>query len=199
MAQSPEELRQDIEETRHTLGRDVDALNEKVSPGRVVSRKVERTRESVTSLKDRVMGTASTGMSTTSGQAGGVGATLSSAPDVARRQTEGNPLAAGLVAFSAGWLVSSLMPATKAEKQAAEALQAQAQNLAEPVKEQLSELGDEMKSNLQGPAQEAAHSVQQSAQEAVEAVKSEGQTQTQQVTEEAKDSAKSVRASTTSG
>jgi len=195
MAQSPEELRRDIEETRHALGRDVDALNEKVSPGRVVSRKVERTRQSVASLRDHVMGSTSSGVSSVSDQASSVGDALSGAPDVARQRTQGNPLAAGLVAFAAGWLVSSVMPATKAEQQAALALQDRAQDLAEPVKEQLSEMGDQVRSNLQESAQDAAESVQQSAQEAVEAVKSEGSDQAQHVTNEAKGSADSVRSS----
>jgi hypothetical protein len=196
MAQSPEELRREIEDTRHALGRDVDALNEKVSPGRVVSRKVERTRQSVTSLKDRVMGTASSKASAVSDHASGVGETLSSAPDLARRQTEGNPLAAGLVAFATGWLVSSVMPATKAEKQAAQTLQDQAQNMADPVKEHLSGIGDELKSSLQGPAKGAVQSVQQTTQEAVETVKSEGQDHAKHLTEEAQSSAESVRSST---
>jgi hypothetical protein len=38
----------------------------------------------------------------------------SSAPDMARRQTRGNPLAAGLIALGVGWLASSLLPLTEA-------------------------------------------------------------------------------------
>jgi hypothetical protein len=195
MAQSPEELRRDIEETRYALGRDVDALNEKVSPGRVMSRQVQRTRDSLTSVKDRIMGTASSGTSAVSDKASGVTDTLTSAPDMARERTQGNPLAAGLAAFAAGWLVSSVMPATKAEQRAAQTLKDQTQNLAEPVKEQLSGMGEEMKSNLQGSVQEAAESVKQSANEAVETVKAEGSSQSQDLREDAKSSAQSVRSS----
>ena len=54
----PEEIRADIERTRTELSRDVDALGEKVKPGNVARRQVDRVRSGVTSVKDRVMGTA---------------------------------------------------------------------------------------------------------------------------------------------
>ena len=38
MAQSPEELKREIEQTRQDMSRDVDAISEKVSPGRIVQR-----------------------------------------------------------------------------------------------------------------------------------------------------------------
>ena len=36
-----------------------------------------------------------------------------------RQKSEGNPLAAGLIAFGVGWLASSLIPATRREQQVA--------------------------------------------------------------------------------
>ena len=44
MAEDTEELKQDIEATRRNVGRDVDALTDKVSPGRIVDRRVDRAR-----------------------------------------------------------------------------------------------------------------------------------------------------------
>jgi hypothetical protein len=38
------------------------------------------------------------------------------AQSLCRRQTQGNPIAAGLIAFGAGMLVASLLPATDLEK-----------------------------------------------------------------------------------
>jgi hypothetical protein len=79
-------------------------------------------------LRERVMGTASDTTSSTghgiSSTVSGVGDAASSAASsvvetasstgaAARRRTAGNPLAAGLIAFGAGWLVSSLLPASK--------------------------------------------------------------------------------------
>ena len=61
MDDRPEQLRRDIEQTRQELRRDTDALNEKVNPTRVVGRRVERARQTMTRMKERVMGSADTG------------------------------------------------------------------------------------------------------------------------------------------
>ena len=110
-------------------------------------------------------------------------------PDAARRRTEGNPLAAGLVAFAAGWLVSSLLPATRAEERAAEAIQDKARDLAEPVQQELSGVASDMKDNLQSTAQESVQSVKDTATDAASTVKDEGTTQAQSVKEDAQSSA----------
>ncbi|MBA2774862.1 MAG: DUF3618 domain-containing protein [Nocardioidaceae bacterium] len=202
MAQSPEEVRREIEATRQDLSRDVDALNDKVSPSRIAERRVGAAKEKVGSLKERVMGSAS-GTSSMTGAAGSAGSAVTGAvsagPDLARRRTEGNPLAAGLVAFAAGWLVSSVLPASKAEEQAAEALQDKASDLAEPAKQMLSEAATEMKDNLQGPAQEAAQSVKESATDAAATVKQEGTSAAQSVKEDAQSSTQEVKDAHQSG
>ena len=46
----------------------------------------------------------------------------STAATAARRQTQGNPLAAGLIAFGVGWLVSSLLPDSQKERELAHQL-----------------------------------------------------------------------------
>lgn len=61
MGKDPEELKQEIEATREELGRDVDALTEKVSPSRVVQRRVDRARSSIMTAKENLMGVASSG------------------------------------------------------------------------------------------------------------------------------------------
>src|SRR3954471_20628164 len=130
---NPEEIRRDIERTRRELSQDVDALTEKVTPGRIVERRVERARGAATSLKERVMGSASGTASGTqdkmssvsgsvSGAASSVADTATHAPQMAVQKTQGNPLAAGLIAFGAGWLISSILPASQKEQQAATAL-----------------------------------------------------------------------------
>ena len=222
MAQSPEELRRDIEQTRRELTYDVEALNEKVSPSRIVSRRVDKTRGAMSQMKDRVMGTASSGTSslsdrasaltdkasslTSSGGSGGsgmtsgmsstmssVGDTVSGAPGAAVQRAQGNPLAAGLLAFAGGWLVSSLLPATKVEQQAAQNLQEKASDLAEPVKEQPRQVAMDMKDQLQEPAQQAVQNVKASATDAAETVKLEGQIAAQDVQSEAQSSAQNVK------
>ena len=196
MAQSPEEVRRDIEETRDSLGRDVDALNEKVSPGRIARRRLDATKDKVSSLKERVMGSASDSQSAgrTVGSAGSsVADAVTAAPDMARRTTEGNPLAAGLVAFAAGWLVASVLPASKAEQQAAQALQDKAGDIATPAKQQLSDAANELKDNLQPVAQEAVDTVKQSASDASWAVKEQTSASAQSIKQETQASVQEVK------
>ena len=54
----PDVIRRQIEETRRELSYDVDALNEKVNPARVVDRRVTAAKGRMTNLKEKVMGTA---------------------------------------------------------------------------------------------------------------------------------------------
>jgi len=195
MAQSAEELRQDIEQTRHDLSRDVDAINENVSPGKIVQRRLDRTRNAAGAMMERVMGKASattSGIADTAGQAQpGIAGTLSAAPGAALRRTEGNPLAAGLVTFAAGWLVSSMLPASRVEEQAAEKLQEQAEQLKEPLKEQAMEL----KEGLQGTAQDAASTLKETAASAAQTVTDQGRSSAQSLQDDAKGAAQEVRSS----
>ena len=52
----PEQIRRDIERTQAALSQDVDALAEKVTPGKIVERRVDRARDAATRLKEKVMG-----------------------------------------------------------------------------------------------------------------------------------------------
>src|SRR3954471_24198408 len=54
----PDVIRRQIEDTRRELSYDVDALNEKVNPARVVDRRVSAAKGRVSRVKDRVMGSA---------------------------------------------------------------------------------------------------------------------------------------------
>ncbi len=221
MGASPEELRREIEETRRDLSYDVDALNEKVSPSRVMSRRVDKARGTVGSLKERVMGSAQSGTSSVGGTASSardsagsavssaastvsdaastVSGAVSQSPQMARERAQGNPLAAGLIAFAGGWLVSSLLPATRQEEQLAGTIQDKASEFKEPLKEQAQQVAQELKENLQEPAQQAVQQVKDSATEAATTVKEEGQSQAQTVTEEAKSSAQNVKGSSSGG
>jgi len=197
----------EIAGTRRDLTRDVDALTDRVSPSRVVERRVQRTRRGFGRLKDRVMGTADDARSsmsdtahgvagsmsdrahgvteTVSDTAHGVADTTSSAAtqtvDTVREKTEGNPLAAGLIAFGAGWLVSSLIPASGAETRAAQKMVDTAKEHGQPVMEQAKQVGQEMGQDLKERASEAAQEVKATAQEGAAHVKQEGQASAQTV------------------
>lgn len=195
----PEAIRRDIEQTRQSLSQDVDVLNEKVNPRYAVQRRKEAARGSLSRARDKVMGNVPSMPSMGSGNPGGgtgsggtvqaMGDKVSSAPDMARSQTQGNPLAAGLIAFGAGWLASSLLPASQAEQQAARAVQERASDLAPPAKD----MAKDAASQLQGSAQQAADSVRLTAQEAVQEVKDDAQSAKSDVQGQAQSSAQSVR------
>jgi len=204
----PDEIRAEITRTQQELSADVDALTDKISPPRIVERRVQRTREAVTNVRDKIMGSsgqrASDTWATASSGASGVGQTVSdkasgardaaasaassaadaarSAPGAVRRQTQGNPLAAGLIAFGAGWLLSSLIPASQPEQQAAAQVKDFAVEQGRPLAQQLGEAG-----------QEAAGQLRESAQQRVQAVKETASDAASTVTDEARSSAQDVR------
>lgn len=191
-----EHLRRQIEGTRRELSADVNALTEKVTPGRVVRRRVDRARGSLSNLKDRIMGSAHSTTDSMSSAASGttdkVGEFASStadtvreAPRAVRRQTEGNPLAAGLVAFGAGWLVASLIPASRKEQELAVQAKDMAAEHLQPVAQQVREAATEVKDNLREPAQHAVESVRSTAGDATDTVVDESRSATQHVTERA--------------
>ena len=200
MADDPEALKRDIEDTRRAVGRDVDALTEKVSPGRVVGRRVERARRGIHQLNERVMGsvesvgdTAGSAVSSVQDVGSRVGDAVGSAPDLARARTRGTPLAAGVIAFAAGWVAAAALPASMRERQMAQEAKDKAMDAAGPVKEQGAQMAQELKENLKDPAQEAVEQVKQSASEAATEVAEESRSAAQQVGGEAKESADRVR------
>jgi len=195
MGQAAEEqLTTGIAGTRENLSRDVDALYDKVSPGRMVGRRKEMVRGRITSMKESVMGSTSTAGSTAQGAAGSVKDTASnatsavagtaqSAVGTVERQTQGAPLAAGMVAFGAGMVLSALIPASDKEAQAAQRLTEAVKD--SPLADEAKAMGHEMGDNLKESATQAAQEVRSSAADSAAAIKDEGQTSAQAVKEEA--------------
>lgn len=219
----PEQIRREIERTQAALSQDVDALTEKVTPGKIVERRVDRARDVATRLKekvmgsdpygrhgsgesvggsvlsaastatDRVSGTASSAASSVQDAAATAAGAVQEAPAAVRRQTRGNPVAAGLIAFGAGWLVSSLLPATRREQELADQAKQVAQEKVQPVAQQVVA---EVTDNLREPAEQAVESVRSTAQDAKETVTEESRFAAQDVQGRAQDAAGTVRTST---
>jgi hypothetical protein len=216
----PDIIRRQIEDTRRELSYDVDALNEKVNPARVVDRRVTAAKGRLTSVKERVMGSAHDTTSSAHGMAsnaagsvqgaassaaGSVQDAASTAADAVQqapqqivRQTQGNPMAAGLIAFGVGWLVSSLLPASEKEKQLAQqaesAVREHKDTLLEPAKQAAQEIGEQLKP----AAQDAMESVKATAQDAASTVTEQGKSAAEDVKGQAKDSKQKVQSSTSS-
>jgi hypothetical protein len=190
----PDRLRREIERTQHNLSTDVDVLAEKVTPGRVVHRKITRARRAMTNTRDKVMGTATDHLSTATDQIGdtassvaaGAAETVGQAPQAIRRGTEGNPLAAGLIAFGAGWLLSSVAPASRPEQQVAG-------QAADWVREHSEPVADELKENLREPAKHAAESVTSTASDAASTVADDARSAAGEVTDRAQEAKSSSR------
>jgi gas vesicle protein len=192
MGQSAEELTSQIEDTRERMAGNLDTLQDRVSPSAIVERRKQAARDRVTSVKDKVMGSAhsakdsvsSAASSAASSASSGVSGTGSSVASSAQGQFQGAPLAAGLVAFGAGVVLAALLPASRLEAEAAH-------RVVETAKEHQGALddarsaGQEIVANLKETATEAAQQVKDSAQESAQTVKDEGQSSAQSVKDDA--------------
>lgn len=185
----PDEIRANIERTRSELGSDVDALADKVTPSKVVDREKEKLRGRVESVKDRVFGAASDTKDAVHGAAGSAGGSLSDAPRKVADKAQGNAVAVGLIAFGAGLLAASLIPASDKEKQ----LAAQAKEAAEPAIEGAKHVAQDIAQDLKEPAQDAAQAVQETARDAAESVRSTATDEAQSVRSDAQDARDAVQ------
>jgi hypothetical protein len=200
VAEVSQELRQDIEGIRDDLDETLDALGDRVSPRQIARRRKDAARARVTRVRTAVMGSAQETGSAAAGKARHAKVTVQEsaseaadkvreAPEMIQQQAQGNPLAAGLVAFGAGMLLATLFPPTEAEQRAASAVQERA----EPLKDQALGAGREMKDHLQQSAQESAQQVKETAKGAAQEVKDQAQSSAEGVKEDAKSSAESIK------
>jgi hypothetical protein len=120
-------------------------------------------------------------------------AAVSSAPEKVRRQTQGNPLMAGLVAFGTGWLVASLLPATQRERQVAAQGKHLAQEHAQEVTGPLGQAASQVKDDLRESAQEAIESVRSTARDAGSHVQEQARSTGGDVAGHAQQATQSVR------
>jgi len=162
VSNDPEVLRAEIEETRAQLSQNVNALGEAVTPSNIAKRQVDKAKGTAVGIKDKVMGTAEDAASSVQGKVSGVSGNVSGnvsggasnlsgavgqAPAVAKQRAQGNPLAAGMIALGAGWLLGSLLPASQRERQ----LVSTAKEQAQPLVGQAQELAKETRRTSRSP------------------------------------------------
>jgi hypothetical protein len=123
MGQSTEELKVKLAENREALGEDLAAIGDRVSPGRMVERRRAQVRDRFGRMRETVMGAADSATTTVSDVTATATDTVTGVPDAVLSKAQGAPMAARLVAFGAGFLASSLMPATRKEQEVAARLQ----------------------------------------------------------------------------
>jgi hypothetical protein len=201
----PDRIRREIERTRAELAGDVDRLADRTSPSRVARRNWNQVTARMNSIKESVMGApspASHSIRTTAQDAGGrvqdsaqraadgvqgvahaAADAVRQGPETLARQTRGNPLAAGLIAFGAGLLAATLLPESDAERQAGRKLAEHSDDLADKVRQPLSEIKQDVKQS----AQQAAAEVKDTARDAAQSTAQTARSSAQDVKETAQD------------
>lgn len=172
MATRTDELTAQIETTRGRMDRTLDDIGDRAGPGRLT----ERLKGAVSNTKDTVMGVAGDTRDTVADSAG-------SATGAVKRQSQGNPLAAGLVAFGAGLLAGSVLPESRTENKLAREVQSKAQaplrehvkESASAVTEQVGERLDEAKEHIAEEGRHAKDEVAGDVSQRTDAVKQHAQ------------------------
>jgi hypothetical protein len=195
VGQTAEELRAQAEAQRANLSQDLEAIGDRISPGRMMERRKAAVRQGFDRARDAVMGRADSVRSSAGDTLSGVGDTASSVgqrigdvPGAVRQQTEGNPLAAGVIAFGAGMLLATLIPATRREEEVARRIEPQLAGVAGEVRSGVQQAAEQLKP----AAQQAVEDVKSSARDAVDTVKGEASSSADSVRQEAGTAAQNV-------
>jgi uncharacterized protein YjbJ (UPF0337 family) len=202
-----DELKAEIEGTRADLSGTLDEMSERVRPGRIVARRTDKLRQRVTSLRHSVMGATEHAGAASSTMSSQVGSTLSSVVDSARQTpqnvvsgAQGSSLAAGLIAFGAGLLLSSLLPASQAEQQVAAQILDKAHPAIDELRSAAQDTVSDLKDTVGGAAQElrssaadAAGTLQDQAKSAAAEVSSAASDAAGEIKEQAQDSVSTVK------
>lgn len=209
MSTRADELRAEAERQRQSIAADLELVGDRVSPGRMAERRKAAVRQRMTDVRTRVMGAVPSPSSSSSeggestvgrvkdqvgGAASSAASTVADAPQMATQATQGNPLAAGLVAFGAGLLVATLLPESEQEQRLAERVQPQADQLAAGAGQAARQAADEVRPQ----AEEAAQAVTESARQSAQTVRDEAKGSAQEVREGATREAQQAKGSITS-
>ena len=189
MGQSTDELRRDIEVTRDDMSGTLDAIGDRLIPGRVAQRQKNRMSATVRSWRDRVMGTASDmehGLSSATGDAADA---VKQTPQMVTEKTQGSPMMAGAVAMGVGFLAAVAFPATEKERRAAESVK----DTIEPARQQVMDSAKEVAQHMKEPAREAAEEIKQAASQGATEVASTAREAAQDTKQQAQESAQNAR------
>lgn len=185
-AADTDEMRARIEQQRAEIGHTVDQIGNRVNPSHIVARRQDRMRRRLTVWRDNVFGNDEPDFPPPRGdrhrfeepesgsgvrdRMGDAASTAQEAPETVRRQTRGNPLAAGAIALGAGWLIGSMLPESRTERRAVQRVEPQLQQAASEVQDEARGLADDLKE----PAKDAATRVKESGTSAAQDVKEQG-------------------------
>ena len=192
MGKEPEDIRNEIEETRARMGDTVEALGYKTDVK-------SRTKESISSAKETVVGKVAGVKDSIVGSASSARDSVSSStPDAqqlkrnAKRAVsiaQENPLGLALGSLALGFLAGMSVPSTRMED---ERLGPVADQVKDKVRETSQEALDRGKQVAQDVSQTAAQSAQEAAQKVAEKAKQTGQEQGQELASSAQQKAQEV-------
>jgi gas vesicle protein len=203
MAQDTDQMRARIEQQRTDITHTVDQIGNRVNPSHIVARRQDRMRRRLTGWKDAVFGNdepdfmpprgdqprfpeqpdSDGGMRDRFGEAtSNATSTVQHAPSAVRRQTRGNPMAAGAIAVGAGWLIGSLLPESRSEQRAVHRIEPQLAEAAAEAKHEAQGLAQDLKE----PAKDAATHVKDAGSSAVGDVKERASQSAGKVSEQAR-------------
>ena len=145
---STQDLRRDLAGQRDDIGRDLEAIGDRLSPGRVADRSRERARRRVDSWRERVMGIEQQ----TKTQIGSTIPSPSDTSSMVEERVQGSPIAVGLVAFGLGFIAGSVLPASRTEQDLAKKVEPQVERVAGELADTAREAADHLKPAVQEEA-----------------------------------------------
>jgi hypothetical protein len=196
-----EAARAQIERSRADLAATADDLHDRLSPrqaaGRQVAKASSRVRQAASTTKRVVIGVpleqvqqvAARVGETAGGLSDTTAAGLTGASTRLQQTAEGNPLAAGVVAFGLGLLAATVFPPSATERQAASSIGGQ---LA-PVTEHLQQAAQDVTGAVRESAQEAAQQVQETASDATQSLAQQSKSAATEVTTQGRAAAQEIR------
>jgi gas vesicle protein len=192
MGQAADELRADIERRRENMSGTVDAIEDRVRPGRIIERRRQAMRRSVGRARDRVMGTrddlggrVSEAADAATSRVRDVGSEITDMPELVADQTRGAPIIAGSIAFGIGALLALVLPETEAEQRVADKVQPQLAAATDAAKE----AGRQALETAQEVSKDAIDDLKESATEHASEIAQQAKGASEQVKETAKDAA----------
>jgi hypothetical protein len=167
------------------------------SAAQSVSGAAQSARGTAESAAQSARGTADSAVHSVGDAAEKAGHSMRDAAGSARQRqhemTQGSPLAAGLIVFGLGVLVSSLMPPSPQERHTAGRVKGKVTEHSEGIKQQVAGAAHQAQENLRQPAQQAMDSVKSRTAQGASAVQEQGRAAAQDVQGQARTAAQEVQ------
>ena len=205
MTNDIESLRNEADQRREAIARDVELVTDRVDPSRIADRQKAKINQRWGAARDRVFGSSDRtrnefpppsgdrqaqsdgGTSITDRASGALDSAKEKTPDSVGEFTEGNPLAAGIIGLGVGLLAASLIPSTREEQRMADKVQDRIDDAATEI----ARSGQQAAENVQPQAVDAVAKVKESAQDSAKNVQGDAKSAATDVADEAKSQAKS--------